>query len=143
MKKFIGLSSILLVDDDRFTNLVHTKVIERTDLGVSVRAINNVTDAIAYLTAEKDAGLQPGIIFLDINMPGLTGWDFMDLYNQLDEQYKANVIVVMLTTSLNPDDYQRAQLDGHIVDFLHKPLRPDMLYNVVERYFKTEEPVNE
>ncbi len=143
MKKFIGLSSILLVDDDRFTNLVHTKVIERTDLGVSVRAINNVTDAIAYLKEEKDAGLQPGIIFLDINMPGLTGWDFMDLYNQLDEQYKANVIVVMLTTSLNPDDYQRAQLDGHIVDFLHKPLRPDMLYNVVERYFKTEEPVNE
>ncbi|QJD80798.1 response regulator [Spirosoma rhododendri] len=143
MKKFTDLNSILLVDDDKFTNLVHTKVIERTKLGVSVKAINNVTDAIAFLTQEKAATDQPNIIFLDINMPGLTGWDFMALYDQLDERHKANVIVVMLTTSLNPDDYQRAKLNGHIVDFLHKPLRPDMLLDVASRYFHAEDAVGE
>lgn len=139
MKKLDGLHSILLIDDDKFTNLVHTKVVERAGLGVSVKAINNVPDAITYLSEDKPTDERPGIIFLDINMPGLTGWDFMDLYNQLDEQYKANVVVVMLTTSLNPDDYQRAQQNGRIVDFLQKPLRVESLLDIASRYFKEKE----
>jgi CheY-like chemotaxis protein len=139
MKTHGGLHSILLIDDDKFTNLIHTKVVERAGLGVSVKAINNVPDAIAYLSEDKPTTEQPGIIFLDINMPGLTGWDFMNLYNQLDEQYKANAVVVMLTTSLNPDDYQRAQQNGHIVDFLQKPLRVESLLAVANRYFTGEE----
>lgn len=143
MNKLDGLNSILLVDDDKFTNLVHTKVVERAGLGVSVKAINNVPDAIAYLSEDKPTAERPGIIFLDINMPGLTGWDFMDLYNQLDDRCKANVVVVMLTTSLNPDDYQRAQLNGHIVDFLQKPLRVEPLLDVANRYFKRGESVSE
>ncbi len=139
MKTRGGLHSILLIDDDRFTNLIHTKVVERAGLGVSVKAINNVPDAIAYLSEDKPTTEQPGIIFLDINMPGLTGWDFMKLYNQLDDQYRANAVVVMLTTSLNPDDYQRAQQNGHIVDFLQKPLRVESLLAVANRYFTKEE----
>ncbi len=139
MKTHGDLHSILLIDDDKFTNLIHTKVVERAGLGVSVRAINNVSDAIAYLAEDKPTTERPGIIFLDINMPGQTGWDFMNLYNQLDDQYKANAVVVMLTTSLNPDDYQRAQQNGHIVDFLQKPLRVESLLAVANRYFGEEE----
>lgn len=139
MKTRGGLHSILLIDDDKFTNLIHTKVVERAGLNVAVKAINNVPDAIAYLSEDKPATEQPGIIFLDINMPGLTGWDFMKLYNELDDRYKANAVVVMLTTSLNPDDYQRAQQNGHIVDFLQKPLRIESLLAVANRYFVKEE----
>lgn len=139
MKKFKGLHNILLVDDDKFINLFHTKVVERSGLCVSVKAINNVTDAIAYLAENKPAEVRPSIIFLDINMPGLTGWDFMTMYAQLEDRYKVNVIVVMLTTSLNPDDYKRAQLDGNIANFLHKPLRSETLLSLAEQHFESEQ----
>jgi len=144
MKKFKGLDCILLVDDDRFINLAQSKAVERANIGVTVKAVTNVKEALAFLTASGVyAGTQPlprpGIIFLDINMPGLTGWDFMDLYHELAPSYKANVIVVMLTTSLNPDDHQRAVSDSEIVDFLYKPLRPEMVIALVERYFEADE----
>lgn len=139
MKKFTGLHSILLVDDDKFINLFHTKVVERSGLSVSVKAITNVSDAIAYLAEDELAEVRPNIIFLDINMPGLTGWDFMAMYARLEDRYKANVVVVMLTTSLNPDDYKRAQLDSNIVEFLHKPLRSDMVLAIAEQYFEIEQ----
>ncbi|MCK8490722.1 MULTISPECIES: response regulator [Spirosoma] len=144
MKKFKNLDCVLLVDDDRFINLAQSKAVERADIGVNVKAITNVEEALAFLTVSGDyEGThhipRPGIIFLDINMPGLTGWDFMELYHKLDKAYKAKVIVVMLTTSLNPDDHQRALSDNAIVDFLHKPLRPDMVVKLAERYFEAEE----
>lgn len=145
MGRFKNLDSILLIDDDKFVNLFHTKVIERANLGVSVKAITNVQEALAFLTRPAICGdnqetANPNIIFLDINMPGLNGWDFMEQYNQLDGCYKDNVIIVMLTTSFDPEDQKRALSDRHIVDFLHKPLRPEALMNLIERYFEIEQP---
>lgn len=146
MRKFKNLDSVLLVDDDRFINLAQSKAVERANIGVSVKAITNVEEALDFLTVSgvyegTQVTPRPGIIFLDINMPGLTGWDFMALYHRLDETYKAKVIVVMLTTSLNPDDQKRALSDNAIVDFLHKPLRPEMVIDIAERYFDVDEGV--
>jgi CheY-like chemotaxis protein len=100
-----------------------------------------VEDALDFLTQKGNfedtaQAPRPGIIFLDINMPGLTGWDFMDRYKDIDSALRAKVIVVMLTTSLNPDDRERALLDGQIVDFFPKPLRAHMLDELVEKYFE-------
>lgn len=137
--KYKELTSVLLVDDDKFTNLIHTKAIERTGIQVAVKAVSNVTDALAFLTSEEQSDVaKPSIIFLDINMPGLTGWDFMKAYRQLEERFKVKVIVTMLTTSLNPDDEQRARLDNQIVNFFQKPLRPEMFVKLVEEHFEPE-----
>lgn len=145
MGRFKDLDSILLIDDDKFVNLFHTKVIERANIGVSVKAITNVKEALAFLTRSSACeGTQqidnPNIIFLDINMPGLNGWDFIEQYSQLDNCYRDKIIVVMLTTSFDPEDHKRALSNKHIVDLLHKPLRPDALMNLVERYFEVKQP---
>ncbi len=139
MKKYKDLKGVLLVDDDKFTNLIHTKAIERTGIDVKVTAVSNVTDALAFLTSPQSSDSpKPGIILLDINMPGLSGWDFMKAYHELAEQFKVKVIVTMLTTSLNPDDEDRAKLDNQIMSFMHKPLRPEMFTALVEEYFEAE-----
>jgi len=144
MKKFKDLDCILLIDDDFLTNYVHSLAVKRAEIETSVKVIDNVAEALEFLTYTGDyssdmASPRPGIIFLDINMPGLNGWDFMDRYKKLEHTLKAKVIVVMLTSSLNDDDKKRAQIDDQIVHFLSKPLRPQMVLDIANAYF---EPVN-
>jgi CheY-like chemotaxis protein len=140
MKKFKNLDCILLIDDDFLTNYVHTLAVKRTQIDTSIKDVDNVKEALEFLTYtgkyQHEPGCpRPGIIFLDINMPGLNGWDFMDRYKKLDSSIKARVIVVMLTSSLNDDDKERAQLDDQIVLFLSKPLRPQMVLDIADQYF--------
>lgn len=143
MKKFQSLEGILLIDDDHPVNFIHRKVIQNTGIGVAVSAITNVQDALDFLTfsgkyAGTEAIARPGLIFLDINMPGLNGWDFLEAYHLLEDRFKARVIIIMLTTSLNPDDREKALKDNEVVDFLIKPLRTERVIEVVNRYFSPE-----
>jgi CheY-like chemotaxis protein len=141
MKKIKELDCILLIDDDKPTNFLHKKVIERTGIEVDIQALTSAKEALDFLTCSgKYVGTEqvkrPGIIFLDINMPGMNGWEFMEVYHSLNENQKAKIVVVMLTTSLNADDHERALQDKDIATFIHKPLRPERLLSLVEEHFK-------
>jgi len=140
MGKIKDLDCVLLIDDDRPTNFLHKKVIERTGLEVEVQALTSASEALEFLTGTGSyAGVpqlrRPGIIFLDINMPGMNGWEFMDAYNQLTETQKARIVVIMLTTSLNADDRERALQNKDIATFYHKPLRSEVVMELVKQYF--------
>ncbi len=143
MKKIKDLDCVLLIDDDRPTNFLHKRVIENTGLEVEVQALTSASEALDFLTSSgKYAGetqlSKPGIIFLDINMPGMNGWEFMDAYHQLSESQKARIVVIMLTTSLNADDRERAEQDKDIATFYHKPLRSEMVMELVAQYFPND-----
>lgn len=141
MKKFKDLDCILLVDDDVPTNFIHRKIVQNTKIEVDIKAITSAREALDYLTfsgkyADDVAAARPGIIFLDINMPGMSGWDFMEEYRKLDEAHKMRAIVIMLTTSLNPDDELMAAENREIVTFMHKPLNEDAFVKIAGKYFK-------
>lgn len=141
MKKFEDLDCVLLVDDDIPTNFIHRKILQNTHIDVNIKAITSAQEALDYLTfSGKYAGdeekIRPGIIFLDINMPGMNGWDFMEEYSKLDSLLKERTIVVMLTTSINPDDEQMAAAHREIVTYLHKPLNEDTFVKIAGKYFK-------
>jgi CheY-like chemotaxis protein len=68
-------------------------------------------------------------------MPGMNGWEFLKEYNMLDEEFKSRAIVVMLTTSENPDDKARAKAMNIASDFKTKPLTKEMLEEIVGKYF--------
>ena len=141
MKKYKDLDCVLLIDDDLATNFIHTKIIEKASIGAVVKAITNVREALEFLTfsgayQNSNKILRPGLILLDINMPGLNGWDFMEAYHQLDQSMKAKAVVVMVSTSLNPDDENKALNDKEIVSFLSKPIRHEKLAEIVEQYFE-------
>ncbi|NHA03331.1 response regulator [Mucilaginibacter sp. HC2] len=141
MKRYEGLEGILLIDDDLPTNFIHKKVIERAAVDTAVKSITNVQEALDFITHsgiyEHTAEIpRPGLIFLDINMPGLDGWDFMEAYNRLDLRFKARLVIIMLSTSLNPEDKSMALIDKEVVTFLNKPLRPEMVTALLDHYFK-------
>jgi CheY-like chemotaxis protein len=133
MKK---LNSILLVEDDEATNFISQMVIKKLDCAKHVEVAWNGADALDYLKQCNNAACeQPELILLDINMPGLNGWEFLDEYSKLKEEEKCKVVIVMLTTSLNPDDRKRADNNPVIAGFRCKPLTAAMMEDILSRYF--------
>lgn len=126
MKK--KLNSVLLVDDDDATNFIHKYVIEEAEFAKNIKVVENGQEALDYLKSNNDSGYErPNLIFLDINMPVMDGWEFLEHYKQLDKELQGHIMVVMITTSLNPDDKQHAESLGIIDHFMSKPLTVDML----------------
>lgn len=129
------LDCILLVDDDEITNFVHESIIEEVGAAERVLTARNGQEALELV---KEQGLRPDgcptLIFLDINMPVMNGFEFLEAYQALDDDLKQSVIIVMLTTSLSTRDTDRVQ-DFGIADFLNKPLSKDKLRKVLEEHF--------
>ena len=127
------LYCVLLVDDDEITNFVHEALIMDAGAAERVLVAHNGQEAINLLKQQKK-GNYPSLIFMDINMPVMDGFEFLNAYRALDEDLRRSVTVIMLTSSLNPRDIERTKNTG-IADFLNKPLTGDKLKAVVERHF--------
>ncbi|MBQ0767830.1 MAG: response regulator [Bizionia sp.] len=137
MKKF---NTILLIDDDDATNEYHEIIINLAKVANNVHAVTSGQDGLDYLTSKgfyngkENSYPQPDLIFLDINMPAMNGFEFMEEYGKIDEDQKGRHIVVMLTSSLNPDDKDRAGQNNYIKDYMDKPLTKAMVIELREKY---------
>ncbi len=130
------LNCILLVDDDDGTNFLHKLIIKQAGVAEQVEVVLNGEEALNYL-AEAVEGTKPvpDILFLDINMPLLNGWEFLDEYTKLSADKKVNTKIIMLTTSVNPDDAKRARTYDSVSGFKSKPLDDEMLNEIIAQYF--------
>lgn len=140
------LNCMLLVDDDEGHNYLNKLVIEESAVARHIRTVWNGSEAIDYVAGRgvfEENGEKyprPDLILLDINMPVMDGWDFMQEYGKLDEARKRRTMIVMLTTSLNPDDRDRARTIPDIADFRTKPLTTQAVEEVVQRYLQRRVP---
>ena len=138
------LRLILLIDDDIDDNFFHKRVINKVGITEEVVECSNGEDAIDFLMNKgKYAGEdkpypQPDLLFLDINMPKMNGWEFLDAYDKLPPHIQGGPVVAMLTSSTNPQDIKRAMKYNIVRDYRNKPLTQDMLKNILEKYFSRE-----
>lgn len=138
------LKTILLVDDDEATNFIHNMVIKQLNCTESTVVKENGAEALEYLTSSKDGKYpQPDLILLDINMPRMDGWEFLEEYKKLDDDQLAKTVIVMLTTSLNPDDKDKANVIPVITGFMSKPLTTEMLEEILDKYFVEQDRLEE
>lgn len=128
------VNCILLIDDDVAVNFIHERVISKSGCCDKVIIARNGQEGIDFLTTKVDGKYpQPDLIFLDINMPVMNGWEFLEAYSDLEKEQKGREIIVMLTTSLNPDDHDKAKQISHIDAFHPKPLNIDSLNSILEK----------
>ncbi|MCM4162676.1 MULTISPECIES: response regulator [unclassified Arenibacter] len=119
----------ILVDDDPLSNLLLKKVIEKNLEGAEVKDFNIPEIALDYI--ETDLEHHPFeekiTLFLDINMPTLTGWEFLEKFETFKKPIKNQFNIYILSSSIDPADIQCAQLNPLVLDFIEKPINKDFL----------------
>jgi CheY-like chemotaxis protein len=129
------LKSIMLIDDSAADNFLHTRVIRKAEVAEEVLSYADARKALAYLKEKiDDVYAQPDMIFLDINMPGMNGWEFLNEYSALPEECKADVVICMLTTSFAKEDRSKAEEYNLAKGYTHKPLTQEKLMEVLKEY---------
>jgi len=128
------LNCILLVDDDTDDNDYHQIVLKEMNIVNSINIVSNGLEALTYL--KKENLVLPEIIFLDINMPKMNGWEFLEQYKQLNKNQKAKVLIIILTTSANPDDLKKAKEIQEVTGFETKPLSKEIMNQILQEHFQ-------
>ena len=139
MKK--KLNCVLLIDDDEPTNFLNKMTVEQVDCTQHVAVAQGGQEALDFLMGRRQPNgdpedcPQPDLIFLDINMPAMDGWEFLERYKELPRKQKADPVLIMLTTSLNPDDEKKTKYIPEIAGFENKPLKEPQLERLLKKYF--------
>jgi len=110
---------VVIVDDDKIIMLVHTKMILKSTFHSDPLSFLNAKDALDHILNNNSAG-KTYCIFLDINMPLMNGWEFLDALNQ--HKIAATILVFMITSSVDKVDKEKAKTYPLVIDLLEKPI---------------------
>jgi CheY-like chemotaxis protein len=129
MKK--KLDRILLVDDDDAVNFYHKIILEEEGIAKWIDVKDSSELALDWLKHHR----LPDLILLDINMPKMDGWAFIQEYRKLPKKSQNRCVIVIVSSSANPDDKQRAKETEEVAEFYSKPLTGDIVQEIMRRFF--------
>lgn len=135
LKKMIN---VLLIDDSSDDNFFHERAIKKSGVNATITVFTYAEEALTFLqglATKKDDGSAPDLIFLDINMPRMTGWEFLQAYADLPDHVRSSIVILMLSTSPDPKDQELAKENQFVTDFNNKPLTADGFREIVEYHF--------
>lgn len=123
---------VMLIDDNEIDNLINQKMIEASNIADHIFTHTGARSAIEFLkNVEKmsngDKNFLPDLIFLDIDMPLMDGFQFLEEFEKLSENVKNHCGVVMLTSSINPQDLSKAKKSDFVKKYINKPLTQENL----------------
>ncbi len=126
-----SVETICIVDDDALYTLLLKKKIEKLDLCHKIISYAEGESAIEHIKASLDAGeALPEIILLDINMPIMNGWEFMEVFMQLMPRIKTKVTIYISSSSIAAEDRMKAQENIAIENYLTKPIETETLLKI-------------
>jgi CheY-like chemotaxis protein len=123
--------SVLLVDDSYVDNLINSKMLEACRFADNITVIDSPLKAIIHLKESAEKGALPEVLFLDIRMPEMDGFEFLEALNAMPEMQGAHVKIYMLSSSLDPDDIKLIGNNQLVAKFISKPLTEKIL-NAIE-----------
>jgi CheY-like chemotaxis protein len=131
------LDKILCIDDDPITLMLCKKVISKAEFSKEIDFFKNGEEAIQYFDGLKDEKEKeniitpPNLIFLDLNMPIMNGWEFLDIFSDKDYYLDfPNTKVIVLSSTIDPKDLNKSKSYPMVIEFLSKPITKEMLETI-------------
>ncbi len=126
---------VLLIDEDATNNLIFRKLATSTKLTDDLVTCISALDGLDYLNdCIKSGDSLPEVIFLDIKMPIMNGWEFLEEYQKIKPSFSSKINIFILSTSNNPDDFERAKQFSDVEKYLVKPLSIKILKEIATSY---------
>lgn len=128
------MKRVLLIDDDKAVNFFNERVVVGHSEFEHVKTVQSGKDGLLFLDqVVSGEEVKPDIIFLDINMPAMNGWEFLDHYEQLNADFRSDIQVIILSSSSNPEHVKKSIVNYKVRDFINKPLS----FNILDGVLKT------
>lgn len=126
------INNILLVDDDTVNNFIVINTLNKLDITENIDSVLNGADGIEYIKTkfENDKSRLPSLIFLDINMPIMDGWEFLEKFEEFSEEIKKSCKIYMVSSSVYEDDIAKSKQYTSVKDFVSKPLMRDKILEI-------------
>lgn len=126
------LKNILLIDDSEIDNFINKSVLVKANITETIRVETSAVNALDYL--KKQTITFPDIIFLDIRMPEMDGFEFLEECVNFPENLKSKCSVFMLSSSIDPKDALRAAQYSSVKKYLTKPLTQDVINTILKDF---------
>lgn len=126
------INNILLIDDDTVNNFIVINTLNKLEITENVDSVLNGLEGIEYLKSKISSNkeLIPSVIFLDINMPIMDGWEFLQEFELLPEEVKNQCSIYMVSSSVYEDDISKSKQYKSVKDFISKPLMRDKIMEI-------------
>ena len=125
------IQNLYLVDDDDIYVFLTRKMIAETHMANHIEVFNNGQDALDFLSGTKDQTLLPEIIFLDLFMPVMDGWEFLEEFALLKPKLNKKITIYVTSSSISPHDMLRAKSISDVTDYVIKPITKEMFLELL------------
>ena len=123
----------IIIDDDPVSNMICKLTIEKVVSKADIKVFVNAENALKYITTAYTAlTKEPTILLLDINMPVMTGWEFLEAFENLSDHAKSSIGIYILSSSLDSRDRDRSFSEKRVKDHFIKPLTADVINSMIE-----------
>jgi CheY-like chemotaxis protein len=120
---------IIIIDDEEIVLMLIKRLVVKAGLHNSPQLFSNGMDGLNYLQSQNGRK-SPILIFLDINMPGFDGWEFLELLQTFSLDFPAKVVII--TSSVNQSDKVKSKTYGSVIGYIEKPVTEDMMKGVAQ-----------
>lgn len=127
-----GKLDFIIIDDSKLDCFIAEKIIRNTGRGEDIRSFTMAKEALDYISKTPVADGKRTIIIVDIQMPIMNGFEFVEAFEQLPAEAREGYVIYMLSSSINENDLNRVQAYPSIKQFLNKPLTSNMLSTLLE-----------
>jgi CheY-like chemotaxis protein len=136
------IKTVLLIEDDFITRYLNREILKSASFCDNVAEASSGDEALSYIEniekGDNPMDNLPEAILLDLNIPVMDGWEFIETYGQKFPEFAKKTKIFILSSSSNPEDYQRALKEPNIAAFLSKPLDKDEHFNLIQSFLNKQ-----
>jgi len=129
------LNCLLLIDDDHINNFIVTTKLNSISLVEEIHCVENGHEALSFIKdcITTNPSKIPSLIFLDINMPVMDGWEFLDEFQKFDESLISQMHIYMVSSSVYNEDIERSKKYPSVKMFISKPLVKEKIEEIIKQ----------